>query len=68
VVALNTSKMMHETGLAKMYLAGQEVAGAGEVDIAHIQDSYLMNSGPPARGEQEAGQVEVDIGRKPLQA
>ena len=65
---LNTSKMMHERGLAKMYLAEQEVAEAGEVDTAHIQDSCLMDSDPPAREDQEAGQVEVGIGCKPLQA
>ena len=65
---LNTSKMMHETGLAKMYLAEQEVAEAGEVDIAHIQDSCSMDWDPPARGEREVGQVEVGIGCKLLQA
>jgi hypothetical protein len=66
VVALNTGKMVYETGSAKMYLAEQEVAEAGVVaDIAHNQDSWLMNSGPPARGQR---QVAEDIGRKPLQA
>jgi hypothetical protein len=53
---------------AKMYLAGEEVAEAGEVDIAHTQaDSCLRSSGPPARGQVE-GQAGEDIGRKPLQA
>lgn len=69
VVALNTDKMMHETECSeKMYLAGEEVAEAEEVDIAHTQvaDSCLMNSGPPDRGAEEEGQV--DIEHKVLQA
>lgn len=61
--------MVYETEcLAKMYLAGEEVAEAEVVvDIAHIQDSCLMNSVPPDRGLEEAGQAE-DIGHKALQA
>ena len=51
-----------------MYLAGEEVAEAEEVDTAHTQaDSCLMNSDPPDRGLEEAGQVE-DIDHKALQA
>jgi hypothetical protein len=54
--------------LEKMYLAGEEVAEAEEVDIAHTQaDSCLMNSGPPDRGLEEAGQA-GDIDHKALQA
>jgi hypothetical protein len=69
VVALNTNKMVYETDcLEKMYLAGEEVAEAEEVGIAHTQaDSCLMNSGPPDRGLEEAGQAE-DIDHKALQA
>jgi hypothetical protein len=69
VVELNTSKMVCETGCsAKMYLAGEEVAEAGEVDTAHTQaDSCLMSSAP-ARGRVEAGLAGADIGRKPLLA
>lgn len=61
---------MYETDcLEKMYLAGEEAAEAEEVvDIAHTQaDSCLMNSGPPDRGLEEAGQAE-DIDHKALQA
>lgn len=65
---LDMGKMAYETGSAKMYLAEQEVAEAEVVDIAHNQDSWLMNSDPPARGQVEAGQVAGDIGRKPLRA
>jgi hypothetical protein len=71
VVVLNTNKMVYGTDwLAKMYLAGEEVAEVGEVDIAHTQvDSCLMSSGPPERGQElgEAGQVE-HIGYKALRA
>ena len=62
---------MHETECSeKMYLAGEEVAEAEGVDIAHAHtpavDSCLMNSGPPDRVEGEAGQAE-DIDHKALQ-
>jgi hypothetical protein len=64
-VVLNMGKMVYETGcLAKMYLAEEEaVAEVGEVDIAH---THGLSSGPPARGEVEAGPADID--RKPLQA
>jgi hypothetical protein len=63
-------KTVYETGCsAKMYLAGEEAAEAGVVDIARTQaDSCLMSSGPPAREREEAGQTGEDIDRKPLQA
>jgi hypothetical protein len=69
VVALNTNKMVYEMDrLEKMYLAGEVVAEVEEVDIAHTQaDSSVMNSGPPDRGLEEAGQAE-DIDHKALQA
>jgi hypothetical protein len=65
VVVLDMGKMVYETGSAKMYLTEQEVAEAEVVDIAHNQDSWLMDSDPPAR--VEVGQVAGDIGHKPLQ-
>ncbi len=60
-------KMAYGTGCwVKMSLVG-EVAGAGEVDIAHTQaDSCLMSSDPPDRVLEEVGQV--DIEHKALQA
>jgi hypothetical protein len=61
--------MVYETNcLEKMYLAGEEVAEAEEVDIAHTQtDSCLMGSSPPDQGPVEAEQAE-DIEHKALQA
>lgn len=54
-----------------MYLAGEGVAEAeevDEVDIDHTQaDSCSMNSHPPDRGLEEVGQAE-DIDHKALQA
>lgn len=53
--------------LEKMYLAGEGVAEGEEVDIVHTRaDSCLMNSGPPDRGLEEAGQEDTD--HKVLQA
>jgi hypothetical protein len=70
VVALNTNKMVYAMDcLEKMYLAEEEVAEAEEVDIAHTQASWLMNSGPPDRGLEVAGQGQAgDIDHKALQA
>lgn len=69
VVALHTDKMVYETEcLARMYLAGEELADVEEVDIAHIRaDFYLTNLRPQDRGLEEAGQAE-DIGHKALLA
>lgn len=66
VVALNTDKMVYETEcLARMYLAGEELADVVGLDIAHIRAHFcLTNSCPQDRGLEEA----EDIGHKALLA